>query len=182
MSPRSVVAALKMDLKAFSRTAGGGVVPLHFDAKQKNNLSSDYDPAGVCGRPWLFDFPCVDSTCRPGFKTGFPPQILIDSKCDFASPPKNESGEINLQGETTCWLETSQRVNERATDIDQNAAITDPASSNPHGTVHLFSNGVRTRRCKPARSATQTRRLPPSLDRSHPFQAHAITLAAGHHV
>ena len=182
MSPRSVVAALKMDLKAFSRIEGGGVVPLRFDAKQKNNLSSDYDPAGVCGRPWLSDFLCADSTYRAGLKAVFCPRILINSKSDFASPAKNESGEINLQGETTCWLETSQRVNERATDIDQNSAITDLASSNPHRTVHLFSKSVRTRRCKPARSATQTRHLQPSLDRSHPFQAHAITLAAGHHV
>jgi hypothetical protein len=48
MPARSDVAALKMHLKAFSRTAGAGVMPSNFDAARKSN-PVDASLAGIDG-------------------------------------------------------------------------------------------------------------------------------------
>lgn len=182
MSPRSVVAALKMDLKAFSRIAGEGAVPLLFDANQKNNLNPGFLTAEFCGGTGLFDFLCCGWSYETGLKAGYFLRILNGSKAHFTSSPNNESGDMNLQGENTRWLETSQRVSNRVAGIDCHTTPASPTSSHPHGTVQLSSEGVKTRRSKPARRAKGSKPKPSSLDRSHPFQAHAITLAVGHHL
>ena len=182
MSPRSVVAALKMDLKAFSRIAGEGAVPLLFDANQKNNLNPGFLTAEFCGETGLLDCFCFGSNYETGLKAGYFHRILNGSKDHFTSLPNSESGDMNLQGENARWLETSQRVSNQVVGIDCHTTPASPTSSHPHGTVQLSSEGVKTRRSKPARRAMGCHPQPPSLDRSRPFQAHAITLAAGHHV
>src|SRR5690349_18982088 len=173
MSPRSVVAALKMDLKAFSRIAGGGVVPLHFDANQKNNLSLSSLAAEICGRPGISGVTISSPHCRPDFLPVFPPRILNTPLSEHASGTADKPADTTLQGKHVRRLKTNQRANNRAKVVDHNESHTTPNISEPQRTVQMFSGDATARRCKPAPSATPIRRLLPSLDRSHPFQAHA---------
>ena len=164
MPARSVVAALKMDLKVLSRTVGEQPSTPRLGATPKNQLAQP--TCARSARRWRAELITISNPTAT--TTANTPRIHGDGRTQTQT----------LQGETTCSTWTRLRVSAVVRLIDR-AAHQPPTALLPQAEPRTVGGPTPTRRSKLTRQRRPLWLRAPRLDRSHPIQAHASTLAAG---